>query len=125
MGADWILSARSMHPSQLYFSQAQRICNYRNRAEAHGAGGDDGAEENSDKWIQHSRRDGNAQRVVDEGKEQVLADVAHGDLAQAAGAHDSTQIAFDQGYAATLDGNIGPGPHGDSHIRLRQSGRVI
>src|SRR5437762_93379 len=106
----WTLRARCMHPLQLQFSQAQRVCNYRNRAEAHGGGGDDGAEEDSEERIQDAGRKGNAQRVVDEGKEQVLADVAHSDLAQAAGAHDATQIAFDQGYATTLDGNIGPGP---------------
>jgi hypothetical protein len=46
-------------------------------------------------------------RVVDEGQEQILPDIAHGRLGKPARANDSHQIAFQQGDAGAFDCNIG------------------
>src|SRR3546814_352318 len=47
------------------------------RRQRHGSGGDDRAQTDAEERIQHARSDGDADGVVDEGKEQVLAEVAH------------------------------------------------
>ena len=52
--------------------------NDRHGAEAHRGAGDHRAQQQADKRIEHAGGDRDAERVVDEGEEQVLADVAHG-----------------------------------------------
>ena len=66
-----------------------------------------------------------SERVVDEGKEKILADVPHGRLAKLAGAQNAGEVAFDQRDAATLHGDIGAGPHGDADVGLRERRGVI
>ena len=63
--------------------------------------------------------------VVDESEEQILPDVAHGRPAQVAGTEDAGEVAFYQGDAAALHGDVGAGAHGDAHVGLRERGRVV
>ena len=70
--------------------------------------------------IEHARRDRHAERVVDEGEEQVLADVAHRRLATGARADDAGEVALQQGDAGAFDGDVGAGAHGDADIGGRK-----
>src|SRR5579872_263366 len=85
---------------QLGVPQTQRIGDHGDGAEAHGGGGEDRAEEDAEERVQNAGCDGHSERVVDEGEEKILADVAHCGLAEAAGAEDSGEISFDQRDAA-------------------------
>src|SRR6266851_2450341 len=67
----------------------------------------------------------NPQSVVDEGEEQVLADVFHGGAAEFAGAHDSSQVALHQRDVCAFNGNVSAGAHGYADVSLGQSGRVV
>src|ERR1022692_3703445 len=106
-------------------AEAQGVGDHRYGTEAHGGGGEDGAEQQTEKWIENSGRNGNADRVVGECEEQILADVAHGGLAQVAGAQDCGKVAFYERDAGTFHGDVGAGAHGDTDIGLRQRGGVV
>ncbi len=75
--------------------------------------------------IEHAGRDRHAGGVVDEGEEQVLADVAHGRRRQPARAHDAGEVALEQRDAGALDGDVGAGAHGDADIGRGQRRRVV
>lgn len=51
---------------QLYLAQPQSVADHRDRAEAHGCSGDDGAQQDAKLGIQNARRNGDAHGVVDE-----------------------------------------------------------
>ena len=114
-----------MEELQLCVTQAEGVGDYGDGAEAHGGGGEDGAEQQTEERVKNAGGNRNADGVVDEGEEKILADVAHGGAAQVAGAHDSGEIAFDQSDAAAFHGNVGAGAHGDSDIGLSECGRVV
>src|SRR5262249_55557423 len=73
---------------QPYLSQPQCIRDHRNRAEAHGCGGEDRLHEHAGEGIQHTGSDGDSEQVVDEREEKILADVAHGGAAKITRAGD-------------------------------------
>ena len=106
-------------------AEAEGVGDYGDGAEAHGGGGEDGAEQQAEEWIEDAGGDGHADGVVDEGEEKILADVAHGGLAQVAGAQDSGEVAFDQRDAAAFHGDVGAGAHGDADVGLRERGGVV
>jgi hypothetical protein len=64
-------SAKSIRPTrlQVHFPEAQGVCDYRHRTEAHGCGGEDWAEQHAEEWVKNARCDGHAHGVVDEGEE--------------------------------------------------------
>src|SRR5208282_2955281 len=62
-------------------------------------------------------------RVVDESEKQILPDVAHGGLAQLAGADNSSEVSFHQCDTAAFHGDIGA--HGYSDVGLRQRRGVV
>jgi hypothetical protein len=90
------------------------------RAESHGGRGDYRIEHNTEHRIEGARRNGNSDRVVDEGEEQVLLDVAHRGSAEPPRARDTSQIPLDQGDPRALHGHIGAGSHGDADVGLGQ-----
>src|SRR5262245_796291 len=106
-------------------AQPERIGNHRYRTQGHGRTGDHRAEKNTKEWLQQTRGDGNAQRVVNEGQEQILTDVLHGEPAEATGSFDASKIAANQGDSGTLDCHIGAASHSNSDLGLGQSGRVV
>ena len=65
-----------------------------------------GATTASEHWIQQPRRDGDAECIVTERKDQVLADVAHQRLGQMTRPHDALKVAAQQGNAGALDRDI-------------------
>ena len=78
-----IISSRAAHYSS-HVPQAQRVGDHGNGAEGHRGAGQNGAEQQSEEWIEHAGGDRDSQRVVGEGKKKILADVAHGGAAQSA-----------------------------------------
>lgn len=56
--------------------QPQGVRDFRHRAQAHGPGGENGAQEDSDEGEQDTRPDRHSQDIVDEGEERVLPDIA-------------------------------------------------
>ncbi len=58
-------------------AEPQGVGDHRDRGEAHRGGGDHRRQEQAEEGIEHAGGDRHAERVVDEGEEQVLADVAH------------------------------------------------
>jgi hypothetical protein len=67
---------------ELYSAEAEGVGDDADAAEAHGGGGEDGAEQDSEEGIEDAGGDGDSEGVVDEGEEKILADVAHGGLAE-------------------------------------------
>jgi len=59
-------------PLQLHASQTQRVGDDGNGTQAHRRAREDGTEQHFEHGIEHARRDGDSQRVVEEGEEQVL-----------------------------------------------------
>src|SRR3546814_467143 len=106
-------------------SEPQRIGDHGNRRGAHGEGGEHRTDEDAEQRIEDASRDRHACAVVDEREEQVLADVAHGGVGQAAGAHDAVEIAFDQRDPGAFDGDVRAGSHCDADIGLCQRRRVV
>ena len=67
----------------------------------------------------------NACRIVDEGEEQILPDVAHRRSREPARTHEAVQIAFEQGDACALHGHIGSRAHGDADVGCCKRGSII
>ena len=66
-----------------------------------------------------------AERVVDEGEEEVLADILHRRGGELAGADDAAEIAGHQRYAGALDRDVGAGAHGDADIGRGKRRRIV
>ena len=66
-----------------------------------------GTEEKPEEGIQRTRGDGNAQHVIDKGKEQILFDVAYRGSAQSPCTGNAPKVAFDQRDAGTFHGHVG------------------
>src|SRR5439155_23816898 len=56
--------------------QPERVEDDRNRAEAHRRARDDRTQQEAEDRVEHARSDRHTERVVDEGEEKVLADIA-------------------------------------------------
>src|SRR5581483_9777199 len=111
--------------SQFNLAQAKRVGDHADRAEAHGGGGDHGAEEYAEHGIEHAGRNGHTEGVIDKSPEQVLADDLHGCAAEADGTRHAAQVALDEGDVAALHGDVRAGAHGDSYVGLSERGRVV
>ena len=79
----------------------------------------------AERRIEHARRDRHAGGVVDEGEEQVLADVAHHRARQPPRPDQALQVAPEQGDAGALDGHVGARAHGDADVGGGQRRRVV
>src|SRR5439155_1485005 len=80
--------------------------------------------------VEDARRERDAEHVVDEGEEEVLADVAHGAAREPPGAHDPPQVAAHERHPGALERDVGARAHRDADVgagegrRRRASGRV-
>src|SRR3974390_1969544 len=108
-----LLSMASSGGSEPYPPESEGVGDDRDGAEAHGGGGEHGAEEQAEEGVEDAGCNGDAEGVVDEGEEQVLTDVAHSGVAEADGFGDAAQVAFDKGDAGAFDRDVGAGAHGD------------
>ena len=75
--------------------------------------------------VQHAGRNRHAQGVVDQGEEEVLADVPHRVATELHGLHDAPQVAFDQRDARRFNRHVGAGSHCDPDIGFGQGGSVV
>ena len=105
--------------------QPQRVADHADRRQRHRGGRDDRRQQDAEGGIEDARRDRDAGRVVDEGEEQVLADVAHGRLRQRSRADDAGEIAFQQRDAGAFHRDIGAGAHGDADFGGRERRRIV
>jgi hypothetical protein len=76
--------------SDLYTPKTESVADDRHRAEAHGGGSYNGAQKKSEKWIQHTCCDRNAQGVVYKGEEEILFNIPDGHPAEPDGAYDGS-----------------------------------
>ena len=84
-----------------------------------------GDKQQAEEGVEHAHGHGDAERVVDEGAEQVLAHVAHRRLADLDRGHDAHQAALDERHVARLDGHVRAGADGEADVGLGQGGRVV
>src|SRR5262249_55752457 len=123
-----VLSARPWLTScglQLKFSEAERISNHRYGAKRHFSACEHWAEEDFEDRIEYSCCDWHAGNVVDEGEEQVLADISHRRLGESPRSNDSPKVSLEERYVCALDGDISSCSHGDSDACLGQCWRVV
>src|SRR5690606_21442742 len=66
--------------------------------------------------IQHSGCDRDTRRIIDEGEEQVLPDVRHGRVREAARAHDAGEIAFYERDARAFHRDVRARAHGNADV---------
>src|SRR5208283_2611090 len=111
--------------SQRGATQTQRISDDGHRTEAHGCAGNHGAQQPPKHRVKHSGSDRDSQRVVQERKTQVLLDIAQRGARQFPGPHDPSQVSLEQRDARAFDGYVGPGTHGNPHVRRSQRWGII
>src|SRR3546814_757268 len=68
---------------------------------------------------------GNARRVINKRKKQVLFDVSHRCLGSTPCAYDAHEVAFQQRHAGAFHRHVSTGPHGYTNVSGGQSGRII
>src|SRR5215469_481316 len=118
-------SSRRACELQLGVAKAESVGDYRDGAEAHGGGGDDWAQEQTEFRVKDAGGDGDSDGVVDKSEEEVLLDVAHDCFAEAARADQGSEVAFQQGDAGALHGDVGSGSHGNANLGLGECGGVV
>src|ERR1700730_3050699 len=97
-------------------AQPERVADHADRGKRHRGGRDDRRQKKAESRVENTGGDRDSRGIVDKGKEQILPDVAHRRLGQAAGPHDPLEVAFKQRHAGALDRDIGARPHGDADI---------
>jgi hypothetical protein len=81
---------------------SQRVANDGNGAQAHCHARDNRAEEHTEKWIEHGRRNPYSERVLNEREEKILPDVSHHRAAEDDRFDDPTQVASEECDSGTL-----------------------
>ena len=105
--------------------QPQRVADDAYRRQRHRRGRDDRRQQQAERGIENACGDRDAGGVVDEGEEQVLADIAHGRLREPPGADDADQIAFQQRDACAFHRNVSARSHGNADFSRRERRRVV
>src|SRR5262249_47800380 len=106
-------------------SQSQSVYDDRHGTEAHRGTCDNRAQQQAEKGVEQPGSQGNPQRIVDEGEEQVLPDVSHHGAAQPDGFDNAAQISFHQGDAGALHGHVSAVTHRDADVGGCQCGGII
>src|SRR5581483_11907349 len=101
------------------------VGDHRHRTETHGCGGEHRIEQDAEKRVEDAGGEGNAEEVIDEGEEEILANVGHGATAQEDSAGQAAQIALHEGDAGRFDGDVGAGAHGNADVSCGQGGGVV
>src|SRR6266496_164579 len=120
-----ILGERNSQVSELCVAESQRIGDDGNGTQTHCRARDDGAEQQTEEWIEQARSDGYTERVIDESEEKVLTNIPHHRTAQDHGFRDAAKVAFDEGNAGTFNCDIGAGAHCDANVSGGERGRVV
>ena len=105
--------------------QPQSICHHAEAGQGHGRRPEHGIQLPPQEGNEQTRRQGDAQGVVAEGPEQILADVSQGGAGEADGGGYVGQAGLHQHHVGGIDGHIGSRPDGDAHVGAGQSGSVV
>ena len=124
VGSRCILDGRLARFS-LEKAQPQGVGHHAEGGKAHGGGGEHGVELPAQQGKEDPGGQGDADDVVNERPEQVLADVADDRPGQADGGDGVGQIALHQHYVGRLDGHVGPRADGHAHVGPGQGGGVV
>ena len=84
-----------------------------------------GLREQSELGIENACGDGHSDWVVDEREEEVLLDVAHDGVAEAARPHQARRSPLSSVMPALSMRDVGTGRHGDANVGLRQRRSVV
>ena len=106
-------------------AQAQRIAHHKHRAEAHRERAEHRVHLELEVGVEHARRDGNADGVVEERPEEVFLDVADDRAAQLHGGRDVEKITAHQHNIRRLDGDVRTGTDGNADVCARKGGRIV
>jgi hypothetical protein len=124
--AGGLLERESVHGSvEPRVAQSQGIADDAQGAEDHGGGGEQGMQRDSGNGHECSGGERNADDVIREREQQILADVAHHGAAEPHRSYNPGQIAADQADAGRLDRDVASRAHGDSHGGSGQGRRVV
>ena len=75
--------------------------------------------------VKRTRRNGNQDRVIAEGPEQVLGDIAQRRAAEVDGARDGAEVAAHEHDIRRFDGNIRPRPDREADIGGGERRRIV
>ena len=106
-------------------AQAQRIAHHKHRAEAHRERAEHRVHLELEGGVEHARRDGNADGVVEERPEEVFLDVADDRAAQLHGGRDVEKVTAHQHNIRRLDGDVRTGTDGNADVCARKGGRIV
>src|SRR6266536_2805855 len=93
--------------------------------QGHGGGGDDRGQPDAGDGVKDAGGDWDADAVVGEREEQVLADVAHRGPRQGDRGHHPGERAGDEGDVGGLDGHVGAGADRQADVGRGERGRVV
>ena len=111
---------------EFHLSKAESITDDREAGKSHCCASYHGAEEDAGERIENARSNRHAEAVIGEGKEEVLADVAHHHAAHRDRPRDACEIALDQNdRCAPRWLTSVPGAHGHADVGLRERGSII
>ena len=116
---------RSFRRCLLEIPQPQSVGHHEYAAQAHGSRSQHGRKGNAKGQIQHPRRNGNAQRVVEKCPEQVLPDIADGCPAQSDGIADGGEGIPHQHNVRRFHGDVCTGTNRHANIGSNQSGSIV
>ena len=106
-------------------SEPERIGHHKHRTHTHGRGTNHRTQGQTKGQIQQTCCQRNAQRIVEESPEQVLADVSNGSFAQFNGTADGSQRAVHQYDIRRFHGDVGTGTNGHTHVGSYQGGSIV
>ena len=105
--------------------QPQRIRQHKHAGEGHGGGGPDGGDELPGEGVEDAGSDRDESRVVGEGPEEVLANVAHHSFREGEGVGDTLQVAGHEHHVRRFDSHVRARADGHAHVGLREGRGVV
>ena len=93
--------------------------------EAHRGGSDHRREQQAEERVEDAGGDRDAEQVVAERPDEVLADVAHDGARERPGAGEPHEVALDERDPGRFHGDVGAGPHRDPDVGRCERGRVV
>src|SRR5215472_6836217 len=106
-------------------TKAQRVADHRDGREAHCGGCDHRREQQPKGRIECARSDRHKERVVYEGKKEVLSNISHCRPREAPSTLDAPQIAAHEGHDSTLHRDVCACAHCDAYLSLRERRRIV
>ena len=109
----------------LKITKPQGVGHHKHAAETHSGSPQHGGQLNAQGQIQHACRNGNAQGIIEECPEQILADIADGGPAQGDGAAYGAKGTAHQHDIRGIHGDVRTGTDGHAHVRRDQRRGIV